>query len=58
MFDLVFFGGTCQRYRRQHDTYEAAQAEAHRVLARMANRAGHPAIIYGPGCGRDGRTIA
>ncbi len=56
-FELTFFGGTRLRYRRVHSTFEAAEAEAYRVLARMDNRAAHPAIIFGHGCGRDGRTI-
>lgn len=56
-FELVFAGGPNFRYSRLHDTYEAAEAEAARILAKMPNRAAHPAIIYGPGCGRDGRTI-
>ncbi len=58
MFELVFWGGTKLRYRHTHVNYEAAETEARRVLARMCNRAAHPAIIYGIGCGRDGRTIA
>ena len=57
MFELVFAGGPNFRYRRLHKTYEAAEAEAVRILAKMPNRAAHPAIIYGPGCGRDGRSI-
>jgi 4-hydroxy-3-methylbut-2-en-1-yl diphosphate synthase IspG/GcpE len=57
MFELVFAGGVGASYRRSHATYEAAEAEALRLLARMKNRAAHPAIIYGPGCGRDGRSI-
>jgi len=47
--------------RREHDTYEDAEREAHAVLAQDAAsnwRAAHPAIIYGPDCGADGRTIA
>ena len=58
MFELVFAGGTNLQYRRKHVTYDAVKIEALRVLAKMCNRAAHPAIIYGIGCGRDGRTIA
>jgi len=58
MFELVFAGGTNLQYRRKHVNYAAAKIEALRVLAKMCNRAAHPAIIYGIGCGRDGRTIA
>jgi hypothetical protein len=28
------------------------------VLDRLDNRAAHPAIIYGPGLGKDGLTIS
>lgn len=47
--------------RREHKTYKDAEREAHAVLAQCPNRnwrAAHPAIIYGPDCGADGRTIA
>ena len=56
-FELVFFGGCGIRYRRWHATYEAAVETAHRVLGKIADAAAHSAIIYGPGCGRDGRTV-
>jgi hypothetical protein len=36
---------------------EAARETAYSVLASLENRAAHPAIIYGPECGRDGITI-
>lgn len=45
-FELTFFGGTDVRYRRRHKTLEAAQAEAEKVLAKMEQRAAHPAVIY------------
>lgn len=48
------------RYRRIHDTYESAEDTAYRVLKSLEKwgvRAAHPAIILGPGCGRDGKTI-
>lgn len=57
-FELTFFGGTKIRYRRWHRTIEAAKEVAHRVLSEIGDRAAHPAIIYGPECGRDGLTIA
>jgi len=59
-FTLTFVGGAMvklPRHTREHATYEAASDEAGRVLGKMDNRAAHPAIIYGPGCGRDGMTI-
>ena len=64
-FELVFVCGTRRRYRRFHPTFEAARETAGRVLADMSmsgapmdeHRAAHPAIIYGPDCGRDGVTI-
>jgi hypothetical protein len=47
------------RYRKMHPTYEAAEEAAHISLNKIDSsaRAAHPAIIYGPECGRDGRTI-
>jgi hypothetical protein len=64
-YELVFSGGIPKRdaqwikppVKRWHVTYEDAVEEAYRVLLTLPNRAAHPAIIYGPGCGRDGRTI-
>jgi hypothetical protein len=56
-FELSFWGGVSARYRRWHATYESATEEAYRVLAKIGNRGAHPAIIDGPGCGKDGRTI-
>jgi hypothetical protein len=43
--------------RRFWPTYEAAAERATVVLSSLDNRAAHPAIVYGPGCGRDGTTI-
>jgi hypothetical protein len=60
-FELCFAGSAMvrfPRYRRRHATYEAAEEAAREVLASLDNRAAHPAIIYGPGCGPDGRTVA
>jgi hypothetical protein len=64
-FELTFWGDVRRRYRRWHATYEAAVDEAGRVHEQMdeaadpldEQRAAHPAVIYGPGCGRDGRTV-
>jgi hypothetical protein len=56
-FELTFWGGVSKRYTRNHETYDAAKDEAVRVLLKLDNRAAHPAIIYGPGCGKDGVTI-
>lgn len=56
-FELTFWGGVEFRYRRHHPTYEAAKEEAWRILRKLDNVAAHPAIIYGPGLGKDGRTI-
>lgn len=60
-FELTFVGAAMvrfTRYRRHHPTYDAAVATAHRVLANLETRGAHPAIIYGPGCGPSGRTVA
>ena len=57
---LTFWGGMpWAKYRRRHASFEAAQAEAHRVLALLeyGARAAHPAIIDGPDLGNNGRTI-
>lgn len=56
-FELTFWGGVTVRYRRNHKTLESAIETAQRVLGGLDNRAAHPAIIYGPGCGKDGITI-
>lgn len=68
MFELNFVGGLPaghRRYRRRHAEFETAEAEARRVLNDLdmagdpaVSRAAHPAIIAGPGCGRDGVTVA
>lgn len=57
-FELTFWGGISMRYKRFHQTLEAAQDTAGDVLSKLDNRAAHPAIIYGPGLGKDGLTIA
>jgi hypothetical protein len=63
MYDLTFVGFGLHRnglpvgYRRKHETFESAEALALAILAKIDHRAAHPAIIFGPGCGRDGKTI-
>lgn len=57
-YELTFWGGISRRYKRNHSSFESAQQTALTVLAKMGNRAAHPAIIYGPGCGPNGRTIS
>jgi len=60
-FELTFFGDALvrfPRYRRIHSSFESAQDRALSVLASLENRGAHPAIIYGPGCGRDGVTVS
>jgi len=56
-FELVFVGGISKRYRRRHKSFEAAKDLALEILSSIRDRAAHPAIVYGPGCGRDGTTI-
>lgn len=64
-YELTFWGDVPARDRKfirpaiksKHPTYEAAREEAYRVLCKLSERNAHPAIIYGPGCGKDGRTI-
>jgi hypothetical protein len=57
-FELTFWGGVSVKYKRFHQTLESAQDAAAAVLDRLDNRAAHPAIIYGPGLGKDGLTIS
>jgi hypothetical protein len=60
-FELTFFGDAMvkfPRYRRIHSSFESAHDRARAVLALLENRGAHPAIIYGPGCGRDGVTVS
>lgn len=56
-FELIFWGGTREKYIRYHSTLDRAEAEARRVLGEIRSRAAHPAIIYGPGLPKDGKTI-
>jgi hypothetical protein len=56
-YELTFWGDTPIRHRRWHTSLEAAMETADKVHRKMDNRAAHPAIIYGPDCGRDGLTI-
>jgi hypothetical protein len=48
MYELTFWGGVNVKHKRNHPTLEAATAEAKKVLAKLDNRAAHPAVIYGP----------
>lgn len=63
-YELTFWGewGRFPRYRRWHSSFEEAEATAYEVFARLEARgiprAAHPAIVYGPGLGPDGRTIS
>jgi hypothetical protein len=63
-FELVFFGGAIKympRYRRNHKDIDSAKETARKVWVQLqANgypTACHTAIVYGPGCGRDGRQV-
>lgn len=54
-FELAYFGGAMTRdnrpirYRRYHETLEAAKAEHSRIADRLMGCCS--GIIYGPGCG-------
>ena len=64
-FELVFVGGAMvnylPRYRRNHKTLESAQSTARQVWERMSEKglpaACHTPIVYGPGCGKDGKNV-
>lgn len=63
-YELVFIGGISRPYKRWHKDWMSAVGEAAIRLEEMdffadpgEPRAAHPAIIYGPGLGPDGRTI-
>lgn len=64
-FQLVFVGGAMvsyiPRYRLRHNTIDGARAAARKVWGTMQARnlptACHPAIVYGPGCGKDGKVV-
>jgi hypothetical protein len=57
-FELAYFGGAMNRenrpirYRRHHETLEAAKAEHARIADKLMGCCS--GIIYGPGCGRIG----
>lgn len=65
-YELTFVGfATAKyfpRYRRMHATIESAKAAAGKVRERLESKnlpvACHQPIIYGPDCGRDGKTWA
>ena len=58
-FELTFWGGAMNqdnrpvRFRRHHESLEAAKAEATKIKGKGVG-APHTAIIYGPGLGKDG----
>ncbi len=60
--ELTFAGSALvrdfPRYRRWHPTIESATSTAFATLAKVDNRNAHPAIVYGPGLGPDGRAVA
>lgn len=66
-FELVFVGSASvsayriPRHRRYHATLDSALETAHEVRKQMVEQnlpvAAHPAIVYGPGCGKDGLTL-
>lgn len=56
-FDLTFWGGTDEMYRRTHLTLDSARKEAERVLAEMSNRGAHPAVIYEDGKSQPVATV-
>ena len=45
-YELTFWSGVKCKFKRIHDTIEAAEAEAKRILAKLPNRGAHPAVIY------------
>jgi hypothetical protein len=59
MFEVTITGGDGLQNRR-YKTFDDAKAAALRVLKfydRVGTRAAHPAFIYGPDCGPDGKKI-
>jgi len=64
-FELVFFGGAMvkyiPRYKRNHKTLESARETARKVWESMSSNgyptACHTPIVYGPGCGPDGKPV-
>lgn len=67
IFELVFSGAAVvreykiPRHRRFHRSLESATAAARRVWEEMSRRnlpaAAHTPIVYGPGCGPDGKSV-
>lgn len=64
-FELAFSGDAMvrgfPRHRRWHDSFDGAKETAGDVRDKMRERdiphAAHNAIVYGPGCGRDGIAV-
>lgn len=64
-YELVFVGGAMvnyiPRYRRNHKSIESATETAREVYGKMQEKclptACHNAIVYGPGCGKDGKVV-
>lgn len=62
-YELVFAGSAghhLPRHRRMHRTLSEATSEATRVLAALESTpmwGNFGAIIYGPGCGKDGVSL-
>lgn len=60
MFLLTVIGDSpigLPEHRRVFPTYALAEREATRVLGLLADRTAHRAIIDGPQCGVNGRTV-
>jgi hypothetical protein len=62
-FELVFVGEAkyFPRYRKLHANVESARITAERVWRALADKslptACHTPIVYGPGCGPDGKCV-
>lgn len=56
-YELTFWGGTRETYRRTHLTLASAEREAKRVLADMNDRNAHPAVIYEDGKSQPVATV-
>ena len=62
-YELVFAGSAghkLPRHRRQHNSLMSATDEAYRVLTALESTpqwGNFGAIVYGPGCGADGKAL-